>query len=90
MCTQSQKNQFSYFFSYPLSFGSVPFGSACLHWNQMEPSLHWSQKSTDSGSKWNGSNGSSVDERPIRTNFGSVPFATALFGSSVNGILIRK
>ena len=41
----------------------------------------------DSGSKWNGSNGSSVNARPIRTNFGSVPLGMALFDCSVNGVL---
>ena len=68
--------------SYPLSFGTVPFGSARLHWNrterfQTEPFLQRAQNSRDSGSK-----SSSVNARPIRTKFGSV-----LFGSSVNGVL---
>ena len=43
-------------YSYPFSFGSVPFGSSRLHWNKTELSqvglfLQRSQKSTVSGSK---------------------------------------
>ena len=49
----------------------------------MEWFLQRSQKIMDSVSKWNGSNGSSVNPRPIRTNFGSV-----LLDSSVNGAVI--
>ena len=37
----------------------------------------------DSDSTWNGSNGSSVNAKPIFTNFGSVPF-----GSRVDGVII--
>ena len=64
--------------SYPFSFGTGPFGSSRLHWNrteqyQMEPFLQRAQKSTDSGSKWNGSVIFSVNARPIRTNFGTAP-----------------
>ena len=99
-CTQSQKSSFlrymaremikqtkeSSLISYPFHFGTVPFGSARLHWNrtkrfQLEPFLQRTQKVTDSGSKWNGSKGSSVNARPIRTNFGTIPF-----GSSVSGV----
>ena len=43
---------------------------------QMEPCLQKTQKITERGSKWNGSKGSSVNARPIRTNFGTVPFGT--------------
>ena len=48
---------------------------------QKKPFLLRIQKSTDSGSKLNGSKGSSVNARLIRANFGTVPF-----GSSVNGV----
>ena len=44
--------------------------------------LQQSQKSTDNSSKWDGSKSSYVNERPIRTNSGSVSF-----GSSVNDVL---
>ena len=59
--------------TYLFSFGMVPLGSAGIHWNrterfQMELFLQRTQKSTDSGSKWNGSKGSSVNARPISTN----------------------
>ena len=50
----------------------------------MEPCLQKTQKSTESGSKWNGSKGSSVNARPIRTNFGTVRFHL-----SVNGALVH-
>ena len=49
----------------------------------MKPFLQPRQKSTDSGSKWHGSNGSSVNARSIGTNFGSVPF-----GPSVNEVFV--
>ena len=90
--------------TYPFSFGTVPFGSARLmeqygterfcpstgpvYWNRAEPFLQRTQKSTDSGSIWNGSKGYSVNARPIRTNFGTVLFGTILFGSSVNGAIV--
>ena len=45
----------------------------------MEPFLQRSQKSTDSVPKWNGSTSSSVNARPIRTNFGSVPFGSSVY-----------
>ena len=53
-------------FPYPFSFASVPFGSVRLHRNRTErlrigPFLQRGQKSMDSGSKWNSSNGSSVN-----------------------------
>ena len=41
---------------------------------------------SDSSFKWKGSKGSSVNGRPICTNFGTVPFGTVPFGSSVNGV----
>ena len=54
----------------------------------MEPFLQRNQKSKDSVSKWNGFCSSNVNARPIRTNFGSIPFGTVPFGSSVNGVYI--
>ena len=64
---------------YPFSFGTVPFGSARLQWNH---SFRGPKRVLISGSKWNGSKVSRVNARPIRTNFGTVPF-----DSSVNGAL---
>ena len=49
-----------------------------------------SQESTDSGSEWDGSKGSSINARLIRTKFGTVLFGTVLFGSSVNGVAITN
>ena len=86
-CEVIKKTKKSSLVSYPFSFGTVPFRSARLHWNRterfdIEAFLQRTQKSTDGGSKWNGSKGFSVSARLIRTNFGTVPF-----GSSVSGVL---
>ena len=56
----------------------------------MEPFLQRTQKSTDSGSKWNGSKGYSLNARLIRINFGMVPFGTVPSSSSVNRVLEVK
>ena len=65
--------------TYPFSFGTALFGSARFHWNR---SLS-GPKSKDSGSKLNGSKGSSVNTRLIRTNFGTVPFGSSGYGAYI-------
>ena len=66
----------------PLGGSMQNFSSGAMSRAPAGKCLQWTQKSTDSSSKWIGSMDSSINARLIRTNFGTVQF-----GSSVNGVI---
>ena len=97
MCTQSQQSSFLPYLAHKImkqTKESSLFLMSVLFWLHLVLSVYtgtkrngskWSQKSTGSSSKWNGSNSSSVEARPISATFGSVPFS-----SSVNGVTVFR